>query len=70
MASDGLYDNLYTDEIVEFLRRGRFPDSVNALVGECRARMVSPVEGKPSKPDDLTVLAYRATAQRKPAARR
>lgn len=69
VASDGLYDNLYTDEIVAFLRRGRIKDSVHALVEECQKRMLTPTPDKPSKPDDLTVLTYRATGQRKPAAR-
>jgi protein phosphatase len=69
LASDGLYDNVYTDEIVTVLRRGDMQDSVNAIVEKCRKRMLTPVEGKPSKPDDLTLLAYRSIARRRPAAR-
>jgi len=68
IASDGLFDNLYTEEIVEGLRRGTLARSLAALVAGCEARMSAPREGLPSKPDDLTVLAYRPT--RSTAARR
>jgi serine/threonine protein phosphatase PrpC len=60
IASDGLFDNMYTEEIIECLRRGALTDAVQTLADECHARMADPVEGRPSKPDDLTVLAFRA----------
>jgi serine/threonine protein phosphatase PrpC len=54
VASDGLYDNLSTDAIVETLRRGPLEAAVDTLVAETRARM----EGG-GKPDDLTLVAFR-----------
>lgn len=59
VASDGLFDNAYTEEIVEYLRRGSLEAGANALMRECRQRMRVPQEGVPSKPDDLTLIAYR-----------
>jgi serine/threonine protein phosphatase PrpC len=59
VASDGLFDNLYQDEVAQFLRRGDLRRAVDAAVEECHTRMTVPVEGRPCKPDDLTVLAYR-----------
>lgn len=64
VASDGLFDNLYQDEIVAILRRGKLQRSVRAAVAECHARMRSPVDDKPCKPDDLTLVAYRGTGAR------
>ena len=58
-ASDGLTDNLRAAEIVEKMRLGPLPKAVRVLVEECQKRMRSPAEGRPSKPDDLTLLAYR-----------
>ena len=58
-ASDGLTDNMHSDEIVQGLRAGPLAKQMEDLVQECRTRMVNPGSGKPSKPDDLTVLAFR-----------
>ena len=60
LASDGLTDNLSVPEMVECIRKGRLEKSLQALVQACLDRMQG-IEGKPSKPDDLTVLAYRKT---------
>ena len=62
LASDGLFDNLHAHEIVEFLRRGPLLKGVKALTAECRKRMTEPKEGLPSKPDDVTLIAYRRGA--------
>lgn len=59
IASDGLLDNLHTPEIVRFLHAGSLADGARAMVAECRRRMLEPVEGVPSKPDDLTVIVVR-----------
>jgi len=59
VASDGLFDNLYTEEIAEILRRGPLERAVRAAAEECRGRMRDPRPDRPSKPDDLTLLAYR-----------
>jgi serine/threonine protein phosphatase PrpC len=60
IASDGLVDNLLPTEIVEFVRTGPLNLAVAELVGEARRRMANQDGKAPSKPDDLTVIAYRA----------
>lgn len=59
IASDGLFDNLLPNEIVETVRRGPLDEAVGDLVEVARQRMANQIEGMPSKPDDLTVIAYR-----------
>ncbi|MEJ2720235.1 MAG: protein phosphatase 2C domain-containing protein [bacterium] len=59
LASDGLSDNLSTDEIVELIRKGPLETSVAALSGRVKQRMLNPNGGLPSKPDDLTFLLFR-----------
>lgn len=61
LASDGLCDNLFADEIVELTRKGPLLKAVDALAATCRTRMEHPQPDEPSKPDDLTILAYRRT---------
>jgi serine/threonine protein phosphatase PrpC len=57
VASDGLTDNLTMAEIVRFVRKGPLQPSLTRLVSACQARMNA--EDGPSKPDDLTVVAFR-----------
>jgi protein phosphatase len=64
LASDGLFDNLYVDEIVEWIRKGPLEPELRHLASEARRRMVEPGEGEPSKPDDLTALLYRSRRRR------
>jgi serine/threonine protein phosphatase PrpC len=59
LASDGLLDNLYNDEIVERARKGPLKGVVHSLAGACRERMTHPQQGAPSKPDDLTLVVFR-----------
>jgi serine/threonine protein phosphatase PrpC len=59
LASDGLFDNLLPDEIVEAVRSGPLDEAVGELVATARGRMENQADGAPSKPDDLTVIAYR-----------
>jgi PPM family protein phosphatase len=59
LASDGLFDNLLPDEIVEAVRSGPLEQAVGQLVATAQQRMAVQSEGAPSKPDDLTVIAYR-----------
>jgi serine/threonine protein phosphatase PrpC len=61
LASDGLLDNLYQDEIIERTRKGPLTSVVRLLAGECRERMTHPREGMPCKPDDLTLVVFRRT---------
>ncbi len=59
LASDGLFDNLLPDEIVATIRSGPLDRAVRTLVDLAQKRMASPSGTAPSKPDDLTVIAYR-----------
>lgn len=61
LASDGLFDNLHVEEIVGTVRAGPLAARLSALVETCRLRMAEPRRGEPSKPDDLTVIAFRRT---------
>lgn len=59
LGSDGLFDNLHTDEIVEIVRKGPLDEVAEKLVRRCQKRMHQPREGRPSKPDDLTFILFR-----------
>ena len=61
VATDGLFDNLRTDEIVARIRKGPLGLAAADLAGVGRQRMQNPDEGLPSKPDDLTFLLFRLT---------
>jgi PPM family protein phosphatase len=61
IASDGLVDNLLPDEIVEFVRSGPLLESLSTMITEAQRRMSAKSDQAPSKPDDLTVIAYRAS---------
>ena len=67
LASDGLFDNLTLERIIDRVRRGRLTDSLLDLASAARRRMTSEAETLPSKPDDLTIIAYRARGGRAPA---
>jgi len=59
LASDGLFDNLHIEEIVERIRKGPLDHVMQTLATDCRRRMETPEQGQPSKPDDLTFVAFR-----------
>ncbi len=59
VASDGLFDNLYSDFIAQGICKGKLLAAAQRLVAESLERMQQPAEGHPSKPDDLTLIAYR-----------
>jgi serine/threonine protein phosphatase PrpC len=59
LASDGLFDNLLPGEIINTIRSGPLDDSLSVLVEAAQDRMVSSGGAAPSKPDDLTVIAFR-----------
>ena len=59
LASDGLMDNLFIDEILEVVRKGPLPDAADELMKRASGRMANDAGGKPSKPDDLTVVLFR-----------
>jgi PPM family protein phosphatase len=60
LASDGLFDNLYIDEIVETIRSGPLTAVADRLVARVQARMQgADAKDQPCKPDDLTVVLFR-----------
>jgi len=59
LASDGLFDNLYQDEIVEVIRKGDLHDCARQLVSRSYERMTQQQPELPSHPDDLTFILYR-----------
>ncbi len=60
LASDGLFDNLHTYEMIEFIRKGPLKKSSQALAQACQSRMAVPRKNAPSKPDDVTCILYRS----------
>jgi serine/threonine protein phosphatase PrpC len=59
LASDGLFDNLHVEEIVERVRKGPLQQVMRNLAEDCRRRMNGGDDGQPCKPDDLTFVAFR-----------
>lgn len=59
VASDGLFDNLHFDQVIERVRKGPLIVAITGMVKLCRSRMTNEPESRPSKPDDLTILAFR-----------
>lgn len=59
LGSDGLFDNLYVDEVVGLVRCGPLPDVAARLLDACRRRMEDVSGERPHKPDDLTFILYR-----------
>ncbi len=59
VASDGLFDNLHVDELIELIRKGPLLRVAEALRKLGARRMTGSAETRPSKPDDLTFLLYR-----------
>jgi serine/threonine protein phosphatase PrpC len=60
LGSDGLFDNLHLEEIADIVRKGPLREAAVELALRCRERMTAtPVDGTPSKPDDLTFILCR-----------
>lgn len=59
LASDGLFDNLLSVEIVDRIRSGSLEEAVQEIAQLALDRMCHPQPNLPSKPDDLTILAFR-----------
>lgn len=59
LASDGLFDNLYREEIVELIRKGPLSRAAAQLVSLCQQRMQHPQTGLPSHADDLSFILFR-----------
>lgn len=65
LASDGLFDNLHVAEIIEIIRTGTLAESARTLAEIAGRRMREPVDGQPSKPDDLTFILYRRKSRQR-----
>jgi serine/threonine protein phosphatase PrpC len=59
LGSDGLFDNLLFDEIIEGIRKGDLQQGVAALARASQQHMTEPDADHPAKPDDLTIVSYR-----------
>lgn len=59
LGSDGLFDNVRIEEIVEIVRAGPLASATRHLVRASRRRMSGVAASQPAHPDDLTVLLYR-----------
>lgn len=61
LATDGLFDNLGPDEVVEIVRAGPLELAAGRLAEQAAKRMRDGSGLHPSKPDDLTFVLYRPT---------
>ncbi|MGE0709844.1 MAG: PP2C family serine/threonine-protein phosphatase [Planctomycetota bacterium] len=60
VASDGLWDNLKLEEVVELARTGGLEETTTALIAATRARMSEPLAAQEGpRPDDLTLVLFR-----------
>ncbi len=69
LATDGIFDNLHVQEIIDRVRRGPLAKAAKALGTDSRRRMLDPAEGEPSKADDATFILYRRKPKRRARAR-
>jgi len=63
VASDGLWDNLYVDEVVETVQSGDLLQCAITLAERCHFRMAVADGSGPSHADDLSFLLYRPARQ-------
>ncbi len=59
VASDGLFDNLHIEEIIEHIRKGPLDFAAQSLAADAGRRMLQAEDSHPSKPDDLSFILYR-----------
>jgi serine/threonine protein phosphatase PrpC len=67
VGSDGLFDNLLLNEIVELVRKGPLETAARRVAEVATQRMDHPTEDLPSKPDDLTFILFRPGRRQPPA---
>ncbi len=66
LGSDGLFDNLHIDEIINTARRGELSQAVSALVEATSKRMAASVENENAgKLDDLSFIVFRRARNKK-----
>ncbi len=59
LASDGLFDNLALEEIIQHIRCGDLTKTAGKLAADSQQRMCAEDSTTPSKPDDLTFILMR-----------
>jgi serine/threonine protein phosphatase PrpC len=69
LASDGVADNLHVEEIVARARKGSLTEVIRSIAVAASRRMREPNGKHPSKPDDVTFIAYRRTQGPQPKSR-
>lgn len=65
IGSDGLFDNLWRQEIIDIIRKGPLDSAVMELAERATRRMLYPEPDQPSKADDLTIVAFRLNSSRR-----
>lgn len=58
VGTDGLFDNLNDEEIIDLIRKGPLDESARAVVDACKKRMKGEEKEGLGKPDDLTFILY------------
>ena len=59
LSSDGLSDNLYSNEIAALACKLEVDKAILELASSTLKRMLNPKHGRPSKPDDTTIVVFR-----------
>jgi serine/threonine protein phosphatase PrpC len=59
LASDGLFDNLLPDEIIDLVRAGPLDTCMESLWALVAERMQGNDDDQPSKPDDFSAILFR-----------
>ncbi len=65
LGTDGLFDNLSVDEVVDIARLGPIGEAADRLAELSQERMVNPTGQLPSKPDDMSLIVYRPQRMRR-----
>lgn len=64
IGSDGLFDNLSQDEIVEIARTGSISQKGEKILQRIETRMRGEDPSAPSKPDDTTVVLFQLVSEK------
>ena len=59
IGTDGLFDNLLENEIINYVRKGALGTCAQNISDAIMTRMQTAQSGNPSKPDDATFILYR-----------
>ncbi len=59
LSSDALSDNLYEEEICEFIRKGPLLEGVSELITQCNQNMKESLPDRRCHPDDFTLISFR-----------